>query len=151
MDKLTRIIGRITLALLTVILLSGQADQLINGMDSSDNVRRILVDSSGRLVTSTTSGGSGSHGACTVSTFNIGTTGAACPTTARSDRASILIQLIQSGESMTITNDGLTVATATAGVQIQSGGTFDDDLLGTVATNCRCTAATCSVRTLECP
>lgn len=93
----------------------------------------------------------GTHGACTPTTMNVGTTGTACPATARGDRGSIMIQLVQSGETLTITSDGTTTATATDGIAISSGGTYTDNLRGTVAANCRCTAATCSVRIVECP
>lgn len=139
----------IVLALGLSIVVLAQTDTLINGMEG-DNVRRILVDSSGRIITSTTSGGSGGHAACTQTVMNVGTTGTACPPTARSDRSSILVQLIQTGETMVISVDG-SVATATNGVQISSGGTYEDSLLGTATTSCRCTAATCSARILECP
>lgn len=140
----------VVLGLIASILAWAQADQLINGIDSSDNVRRVLVDSSGRIVTSATSGGSGSHGACVNTTLNVGTTGTACPGTPRADRSSILIQLVQAGESLTIETGGGT-ATATVGAQISNGGSYEDDLLGTVSVSCRCTAATCSVRVVECP
>lgn len=121
-----------------------QNDVLVNGMDSSGNVQRLLLESSGRLTSPT-------HGACINTTMNVGTTGTACPATASSGRSSLLIQLVQSGETLTITTDGATVATATAGVEIESGGIYTDNLSGTVAASCRCSAATCSVRIVECP
>lgn len=99
----------------------------------------------------------GSHGACTNWTMNVGTSSVPCPgdggtsgSVARSSRASILIELVQTGETLTITSDG-TAASATAGIAISSGGTYYDNLSGSAVTNCRCTAATCSVRTTECP
>ena len=150
MDKFTNIVGRCTLALIAIILLSAQTEVQMNGADSSENVRRVLVDSSGRLVTSAT-GGLGAHGACTNTTMNVGTTGTACPASPRSDRNSILIQLIQSGETLRITSDGATTASATQGVEVSSGGSYTDDLLGSVSANCRCSAATCSVMIVECP
>lgn len=124
-----------------------QNDTLINGVDTSGNVLRILVDTSGRLVTE------GAHGACTNTTMNVGTTGTACPPTPRASRSSILIQLVQAGETLTVMSNGDpgNLATATNGVQVSSGGSYDDDLAGTVSTNCRCSAATCSVRIVECP
>ena len=133
----------VVLALAASILAWAQADSLINGMEG-DNVRRILVDSAGRLRTNE------SHGSCTNTTTTISTTAAACPATPRSDRSSILIQLIQAGETLRITADG-TDASATNGIQLSSGGSYDDDLLGTVSTNCRCSASSCQVLTVECP
>ncbi len=91
------------------------------------------------------------HVACTNTTMNVGTTGTACPASARADRSSIFIQLIQSGETLRITTDGTTTATSTAGAQISSGEAYTDNLAGTVAASCRCTAATCAVMIVECP
>ncbi len=91
------------------------------------------------------------HRACTNTTMNVGTTGTACPASARSDRATLMIELVQTGETLTITTDGATTASATDGIAISSGGTYTDNLAGTVAASCRCTAATCSVRIVECP
>jgi hypothetical protein len=102
----------------------------------------------------TTSGGVvtvGAHGACTETTMNVGTTGTACPAAARGDRTSVIVQLVQTGETLTVTEDGVTAATATAGTAISSGGTLTDNLSGLVNMSCRCTAATCSVRVRECP
>lgn len=92
-----------------------------------------------------------SHGACTNTTLNVGTTGTACPASARSDRSTIMIELVQTGETLTVTTDGTTTATATAGVAVADGSAYTDNLAGTVAASCRCTAATCSVRVVECP
>lgn len=97
------------------------------------------------------------HGACTNRTQNVGTSSIPCPGDGgsatgqgRSDRATVLIQLVQSGETLTITED-TTAASATSGIAIGSGGTFSDNLKGSIDAQCRCTAATCSVRTVECP
>lgn len=131
-----------------------QQEFLMTGQDSSGNTRTVLVDSSGRVLTNSGSSStsvSGTHGACTNTTMNVGTTGTACPASQRSDRSSITIQLVQSGETLTITTDGATTATATDGIQISSGGQYGDTLAGSVAPSCRCSAATCSVRVVECP
>lgn len=145
MDTLKKNRATVLALLLFGALVFAQNDALINGIDSSGNVVRILVDSTGRLVTE------GAHAACTNTTMNVGTTGTACPPTAQTGRGSILIQLVQAGETLTVTADGASVATATVGVQISSGGSYADTLAGTVSTSCRCSAATCSVRILECP
>lgn len=121
-----------------------QQEFLMTGQDSSGNTRIVRVDSNGNLSTGA------SHTACVNTTMNVGTTGTACPASPLSSRSSVLIQLVQTGETLTVTSDG-TAASATAGVQISSGATYSDDLLGTVSTNCRCSAATCSVRIVECP
>ncbi len=91
------------------------------------------------------------HGACVNTTMNVGSTGTACPATASASRNSIYIELVQAGETLTITSDGVTAATATVGASITSGQAYTDNLGGTVAANCRCTTATCSVRIVECP
>ena len=126
-------------------LVLAQGEVLMTGLDSSGNVRTVLLDSAGRLVTE------GAHGACVNTTMNVGTTGTACPASPSTSRGSILIQLVQSGETLTVTADGTSAATATVGAQIASGSTYSDDLVGTVSTSCRCSAATCSVRIVECP
>lgn len=135
-----------------------QQEVMMVGQDSSGNSRMVLVDSSGRILTnagSSSSGSSGSavgtHGACTNTTMNVGTTGTACPPTQRLDRSSILIQLVQSGETLTVTTDNATLATATIGAQVSSGSSYSDQLGGAVTPHCRCTAATCSVRIVQCP
>ena len=99
----------------------------------------------------TTSSSASAHGACVNTTMNVGTTGTACPATASTTRGSILIELVQTGETLTVTSDGATAATATVGIQVSDTGTYRDNLVGTVSTNCRCSAATCSVRIVECP
>jgi hypothetical protein len=93
----------------------------------------------------------GSHGACTNTTLVIGTSGVACPTTARADRKTLMIQLTQTGETVNITTDGTTTATASAGISVADGSAYTDNLAGTVAANCRCTAASCQLRIVECP
>ena len=98
-----------------------QQEILMTGQDSSGNTRIVRVDASGNLSTE------GALGACSNTTMNVGTTGTACPPTQNSARASVLIQLVQSGETLTITTDGST-ATATAGAQITSGATYTDSL-----------------------
>lgn len=134
-----------------------QQEAMITGQDPNGVTRMVLVDTSGRIYTNSNTSTSssltvvGTHGACTNTTLNIGTTGADCPTTQRTSRSNILIQLVQSGETLTITTDGSTTATATAGIQITSGASYSDNLAGSVAPSCRCTAATCSVRIVECP
>lgn len=139
------------------ILAFAQQEVLFTGQDSSGNTRIVKVDSSGNLLTSAAAASSSSaasptaHAACTNTTMNVGTTGTNCPSSARTDRSTISIQLIQSGETLTITSDGATVATATIGMQIGNTDVFNDTLVGTVNTNCRCTAATCSIRVVECP
>ena len=120
-----------------------QQEFLMTGQDSSGTTRIVRVDSNGNLATGA------SHPQCTNTTMNVGTTGTSCPASQLSTRSSILIQLVQTGETLTVTTDG-PAASATAGIQISSGSTYSDDLLGTVAPNCRCTAATCSVRVVEC-
>lgn len=134
-------------ATLVVVPLAAWAQQevLMTGQDSSGNTRVARVDSNGNLGTNVV------HGACTNTTMNVGTTGTPCPATQLSNRSSIVIQLVQSGETMNVTTDGMTTATATAGINVVSGGTYSDNLAGSVAPSCRCSAATCSVRIVECP
>ena len=55
------------------------------------------------------------------------------------------------GFALRVTSDGSTTATATLGAAVASGATYEDNLAGTVSTNCRCTAATCEVVIVECP
>lgn len=138
--------------------LLGQQEVMITGQtsDSPKETRTVHVDDDGNLIVSTSAStpagaAAGTHGACTNTTMNVGTTGTACPPTPRADRASILIALSQSGETLTVTSDGTTTATATDGIPVASGGGYTDNLAGTVSTSCRCTAATCSVRIAECP
>ena len=146
----------LTIALFAWPLIAwAQQEVLLTGQDSSGNTRIVLVDSNGRILTNTSTSStatvSGTHVGCTNTTMNVGTTGTACPASQRSDRASILIQLVQSGETLTVTTDGVTAATATVGSQLVSGDSYADTLAGTVVPSCRCTAATCSVRITECP
>ncbi len=148
-------------ALLAAIFVAGiviAQDQIqIQGVDSSSVVRLVLVDSAGRVVTTTdsTSASSGTaaaaHAACTNTTMNVGTTGTACPAVARTDRRTVSVQLVQAGQVLRITSDGSTVATATAGLQIGSSDVYSDNLLGSVPLSCRCDAATCAVMIAECP
>lgn len=139
------------------LLAWAQAEVLLTGQDSSGNTRIVKVDSSGNLLTATSAASSSSstsptaHAACTNTTMNVGTTGTNCPSSARTDRSTISIQLIQSGETLRITSDGATVATATLGVQIGNTDVYNDNLVGTVNTSCRCTAGTCAVIVTECP
>lgn len=132
-----------------------QQEVMMTGKDSSGNTRAVRTDANGNIITSSASStpsgaASGTHGACTHTTMNVGTTGTACPPTPRTDRASILIQLVQAGETLTVTADGSTAATSTVGVAVADGSAYTDNLAGTVSANCRCTAATCSVRVQEC-
>ena len=60
------------------VLMTGQTQ------DSVPETRTVKVDSNGILLTSTSSStpsgaASGTHGACTNTTMNVGTTGTACP------------------------------------------------------------------------
>ena len=133
-----------------------QQEVQMYGVDPSSNVIRVRTDTNGYLITSTSAStpsgaASGSHGACTNTTMNVGTTGTACPASPRADRVSVLIQLVQTGETLTVTSDGSTTATATVGVQVSHDSVYTDTLAGTVSANCRCSAATCSVRIAECP
>lgn len=146
MNRKSFLVGLAVVAALGTFPLIAWAQQefLMTGQDSSGNTRVVRVDSNGNLATGA------SHSQCTNTTMNVGTTGTACPATQLSTRSNILIQLIQSGETLTITTDG-TAASSTAGIQITSGATYSDDLLGTVTPNCRCSAATCSVRIVQCP
>ena len=144
------------LSLVAKTLLSQQEVLLVGSTtDATPQSVTVKVDSAGRLLTTSTSSPSGAaagtHGACTNTTMNVGTTGTACPAVARTNRASIMIQLNQAGETLRVTSDGSTVATATVGVAVASGATYTDNLAGTVSTNCRCTAATCEVVLTECP
>ena len=123
-----------------------QQEVLMVGQDSSGNSRIVRTDTSGNLL----SNESGSHAACTNTTLNVGTSGTACPPTQRSDRSSILIQLVQSGETLRVTTDGTTAAAAT-GISVASGLAYTDPLVGTVSPSCRCSAATCQVNIVECP
>lgn len=124
-----------------------QQEVLLTGQDSSGNTRIVAVDSAGRVSTNN----SASHGACVNTTMNVGTTGTACPVTALSARSTVLVQLVQAGETLTVTSDGATAADSAVGMAITSGNTYSDNLVGTVGLSCRCTAATCSVRIVECP
>lgn len=128
----------------------GQQEVLMTGQDSSGNTRVVRTDVNGNIIANGSAGSTSTHGACTNTTMNVGTTGTACPATPRADRASLLIVLTQSGETLTVTSDG-TAASATSGIPVADGSGYTDNLAGTVSTNCRCTAATCSVRIVECP
>lgn len=135
----------IVLVIVIPLLVWAQQEVLMTGQDSSGNTRVARVDSSGNLGTNVT------HGACRNTTMNVGTTGTPCPATQLSGRTSIVIQLVQSGETMNVTTDGVSTATATVGINVVSGGSYSDNLVSTVAPSCRCTASTCSVRIVECP
>ena len=148
--------GLFVVLAVAVPLAWAQAEQQILARDPSGDIVPIRVDESGNLITSTSSttpsgAASGTHGACTNTTMNVGTTGTACPPAQRADRVTIMIQLVQAGESINITTDGTTTATATDGMNVTSSGTYNDTLAGTIAPSCRCTVATCSVRITECP
>ena len=134
-------------ALIALPLLAwAQQEVLMTGQDSAGTTRTVSLDTSGQVHTKSVG-----HLGCTNTTMNVGTTGTACPASPRTDRTSLLIQLIQTGETLTVTSDGTTTASATEGAQLASGETYADNLLGSVSTSCRCTAATCSVRIVECP
>ena len=136
----------LTLAVTLIAAIAwAQHDVLMNGLAPNGNITRLSVTSSGAVNTGAV------HAACINTTMNVGTTGTACPATPSSTRSSILIQLVQVGQNLTVTSDGATIADSTNGVQIASGSIYTDNLAGTVSTNCRCDAATCSVRIVECP
>jgi len=152
------VLGAVACVLLQPLVAWAQQEVLIVGSttDSPPNSVTVKVDSNGYLLTtasgSTPSGAaSGTHGACTNTTMNVGTTGTACPAAPRADRVSILIQLNQSGETLRITSDGATAATSTIGAALANGSSYSDNLAGTVSANCRCTSATCEVVIVECP
>lgn len=133
-----------------------QQEVMMTGQDSAGTTRVVRTDTSGNIITSgsssTPSGAAaGTHGACKNTTMNVGTTGTACPATPRTDRASVMIQLNQSGETLRVTTDGTTTATAALGAKVTDGSTYSDSLAGTVSANCRCSAATCEVVIVECP
>lgn len=155
--KLVYGVSLLSALLLGPIIAWAQQEVIVTGQDSDANTRILRTDSSGRVITTGDTGSSSTgdveatHGACTDTTMNVGTTGTACPATARASRRTIAIQLVQAGETLTITTDGATTATATAGFQIGNTDVFADNLAGSVAASCRCTAATCGVRIKECP
>lgn len=126
----------------------------MTALDSNGNLTIIRTDANGNLVTSTSStpsgAAAGTHGACTNTKMTIGTTGTACPPAPRADRASILIQLVQSGQNLRVTSDG-TVASSTNGINVSDGNTYTDNMAGTVNFSCRCDAASCETDIVECP
>lgn len=148
----------VTLLILVPILALAQ-EVILTAKDPTGKIIQVRTDSNGYLFANTNAGSGtssstvspASHDACTNTTMNVGTTGTACPPTPRTNRSTLTIQLIQAGQLLTVTSDGTTVATATAGLQLSSSDVFNDSLAGNVNASCRCDAATCSVRITECP
>lgn len=145
-------------AVVAAVVLGGAVfagEGLIQGQDSSGSTRYVLVDSTGRIVTTTdTSGSSASsgttHGACTVTAMTIGATATNCPGSPLASRGTLTVQMRTSGQTLTVRTDG-SAATTTTGVDLGNFDTFVDNLAGNVNASCICSAAGCDVRVIECP
>lgn len=150
-----KVIGAAVAAVLVGGIALAQQEVLMTGQDSTGTTRAVRTDSNGNIITSgssstPTGAASGTHGACTNTTMNVGTTGTACPAVPMVNRTSLMIQLNQTGQNLRVTANGQ-AATATLGINVPSGNSYNDNLAGTVNASCRCDAATCEVSIVECP
>lgn len=132
-----------------------QQEVMITGSDGT-NTRPVLVDSAGRLITTgdTTSSSTGSttatHGACTNTQIDITGTAANVPTSARSDRRTIMICASTSGEVISCEFDGSAAVLAT-GFELGNLDCHVENLAGTVNASCISDGTTVDVRVMECP
>lgn len=132
-----------------------QQETLITGQDSSGNTRAILTDTSGRIVTTANSAASSgtssaAHGACTSQALTIGTTATNIPSTPVTARSFISIELSQAGETLDCEFDGSAVVSG-QGLILEHRTIYSLNLAGNVNVSCLCSAASCSVRVVECP
>ena len=128
---------------------------IIQGVDSSGNVRQVRVDSSGNIISNTSSStpsgaASGTHGACTNTQLDITGTAANVPTTALAGRTSLTICASTSGEVVSCEFDGSAAVLAT-GIQLGNLDCIEIALAGTVNASCISDGTTVSLRLLECP
>lgn len=151
-------LGALSVGVLRIGIAWAQQEVMMTGQtsDNPPQTRTIHVDTNGNLITSSSNStpagaAAGTHGACTHTTMTIGLAGTTCPPATRADRSSILIQLVQAGQNLRVTEDGVTVAAAAVGINVPDGSSFNDNLAGTVSTSCRCDAAACQVNIDECP
>ena len=139
------------LAALVVLPSAPKAEEVVLGIDSSNVVRIIKVDSSGNIIVNSSAAGSAAtHAACTYTSLTVGTTAVSCPSVARSDRRTLTIQMRTAGSTLTVRTDG-SAATSTAGIDLGDYDIYTDDLVGTVNASCICTGTSCSARIVECP
>lgn len=128
-----------------------QEEVLMTGQDPTGRTLAVRVDSSGNLIANpSTAATAATHGVCVNTTMTIGTSSVACPTTPLATRSSILIQLNQSGQNLRVTSNGA-AATSTFGIKVPDGSSYNDNLVGTVSTQCICDAASCELDIVECP
>lgn len=128
---------------------------IIQGVDSSDVVRRAKVDANGNLITTTSTStpsgaASGTHGACTNQAQTITGTAANVPTTPRADRVTLMICNSESGETISCEFDGSDAVLATG----QELGNLDCvvvNLAGTVNASCISDGTSVDARIMECP
>lgn|SRR3990167_2637093 len=146
--------------ILTALAFSALAfaqDQVqMQGNDSSGNVRLVLVDSSGRIVTTGDTSGSSTtgtveaaHGACVHTAQTVTGTATDIPTTTLATRRSLLICASTASEVISCEFDGSAAALA-AGVELGDLDCIEVNLVGTVAASCISDGTSVDVRIMEC-
>ena len=146
--------------LIAALLIGGAViaqDQVqMQGRDSTDVVRVVLVDSSGRLLTTadTSSSTSGTavaaHGACVNTTQTVTGTASDIPTSALSTRRSLLICASTASEVISCEFDGSAAVLAT-GIELGDLDCIEVALVGTVAASCISDGTSVDARIMECP
>ena len=146
--------------LIAALLIGGAViaqDQVqMQGRDSTDVVRVVLVDSSGRLLTTvdTSSSTSGTavaaHGACTNTTQTVTGTASDIPTSALSTRRTLLICASTASEVISCEFDGSAAVLAT-GIELGDLDCIEVALVNTVVASCISDGTSVDVRIMECP
>lgn len=138
-------------ALIIAVTAVAQEPVLMHGVDPSGNIRQMLTDSSGNVLTGSIGSSGGTHAACTETQMTIGATALATPPTALSNRTSIAIQMRTSGQTLTCRLGGGTPTSLGAGIDLGNFDILRDNLSPTVVARCICSAAGCTVNVVECP
>ena len=114
--------------------------------DDGTNIQTLGVTTGGALTQAPAT-----HGACTNTVVDVGATAESVPATALSGRRSLTICLSETGTTtVTCEMDGAAAVAAT-GVELQGNDCVGLNLADSVAASCICSAASCDVRTVECP